>query len=63
MLSCLLLGGFGCATGSSAETGGLRCPEPTPALMEELVAGAIPPATRDYLGRLEVFCSLFEPSR
>ena len=30
-------------------------------MFEELVEGQIPPGTRAYLGRLEVFCSVLEP--
>lgn len=49
---CLLVGVSGCATIPSRPP--IRCPEPVPAMLAELEA--VPPATRDYLGRVEVFC-------
>jgi hypothetical protein len=53
---CLIVGAIGCATGTGHPA--TRCPEPVPAMLAELAA--VPPATRDYLGRLEVFCRAIE---
>jgi len=49
---CLLAGAIGCAHGTGHPA--TRCPEPVAAMLAELPA--VPPATRDYLGRVEVFC-------
>ena len=54
----LLLGGvLGCCT-ATPTTGPIpRCPEPTDAMIHELLANEIPPATADYIGRVELLCS------
>lgn len=56
--SCWTLGLAGCATPPLAVSPGLKCPEPTPAMLWELSLGQIPPATRDYLGRVELVCRI-----
>lgn len=52
----LILGVSGCAHGTGHPA--TRCPEPVPAMLAELPS--VPPATRDYLGRVEVFCRAIE---
>ncbi len=54
----LLLGGvLGCCTATPTMGPTPRCPEPTDAMIHELLANEIPPATADYIGRVELLCS------
>ena len=53
----LLLGfGLGCCTATPTMVIP-PCPEPTDEMIHELLAGEIPPATADYVGRVELLCS------
>ena len=53
----LLVGVIGCCTATPTMGPVPRCPEPTDEMIHELLAGEIPPATADYVGRVELLCS------
>lgn len=52
----LLCGVIGCCTATPTMVIP-PCPEPTDEMIHELLAGEIPPATADYVGRVELLCS------
>jgi hypothetical protein len=53
----LLVGfGLGCCTGTPTMGPIPQCPEPTDALIHEILEG-LPPATEEYIARTENLCS------
>ena len=57
----LLLGfGLGCCTRPPTIGPIPQCPEPTDEMVLELLADEIPPATADYIGRVELLCSALQ---
>jgi hypothetical protein len=52
----VLGGGLGCCTATPTMMVP-PCPEPTDEMIRELLAGEIPEATADYLGRVENLCA------
>jgi hypothetical protein len=53
----VLGGGLGCCTATPTMMMVPPCPEPTDEMIRELLAGEIPEATADYLGRVENLCA------
>jgi hypothetical protein len=60
-VASLLLGsGLGCCTKPLTIESIPLCPEPTDAMILELLSEQIPTATADYLGRVELMCSALQ---
>ena len=55
-LGLVLGGGLACCTATPTMMVP-PCPEPTDEMIRELLAGEIPAATADYLGRVENLCA------
>jgi len=49
--------GVGCCTGTPTMGPVPQCPEPTDAMIHEILAARVPPATEEYVARTENLCA------
>ena len=49
--------GVGCCTGTPTVGPVPQCPEPTDAMIHEILAARVPPATEEYIARTENLCA------